>query len=263
MIDPKGTLGNVKEMHEIPQAAQPINNRVMQDDRPVKVSIIIPVYNQAEYLAESIESALAQTYSNFEIVILNDGSSDNSYAIAKSYVQHYSSLGFDIKAISQPNQGLAAARNAGVLHSSGHFLLPLDADDRIDKNFIAKTLPLMTENIGVVTTYAQLFGDRQGIWYTKNPTLQQEMYENSICANSLIRRAAFAEAGGYNIVMKHGYEDWNLWIDLMKRGWKVALVEEPLFHYRVKMQSMLTEADTRRSELVALIHSLHPELYKQ
>lgn len=250
-------------MEDILQAEQSIVDMAMQDDKPVKVSIIIPVYNQAEYLAESIESALAQTYSNFEIVILNDGSSDNSYAIAKSYVDHCSSLGFDIKLISQPNQGLAAARNAGVLHCSGDLLLPLDADDWIDKDFITKTVPLMTETYGVVTTYAQLFGDRQGIWHTKSPTLQQEMYENSICANSLIRRAAFAEAGGYNLVMKKGYEDWNLWIDLMKRGWKVAVVAEPLFHYRIKKQSMLTEADMRRGELVALIQSLHPDLYKQ
>ena len=85
-----------------------------------KVSIIIPCYKQAHFLAEAIESALAQDYDNFEVIVVNDGSPDNTSEVAKRY---------PVSLIEQENKGLSAARNAGIKASTGSWILPLDADN--------------------------------------------------------------------------------------------------------------------------------------
>jgi|SRR5208337_1078446 len=220
----------------------------------MKASIIIPVYNQAEYLKEAISSALNQTYNDFEVIVVNDGSLDNSYDVAKS---------FGVKVINQSNKGLSGARNAGVMNSSGEALLMLDADDWIEKNYLEKTIPLLTEEVGAVSINTATFGDNgDGVWEAAGQVELAVLKEqNCLPYCSLISRAAFLETGGYNPRMTWGYEDWNLWIDIVKRGWKVVSLRELLFHYRIKKVSMFTEALKHHAELVAQIHVLHPDLF--
>src|SRR5215217_8140206 len=87
------------------------------------VSVIIPCFNQAHFLVEAIESVLAQSYSHFEIVVVDDGSTDNTCDVASYYER--------VRCIRQNNQGLAAARNSGIRESKGSYLVFLDADDRL------------------------------------------------------------------------------------------------------------------------------------
>lgn len=222
----------------------------------MKASIVIPVYNQAQYVRGAVDSALNQTYADREVIVVIDGATDDSLAVARSY-------GDSIKVVDQPNRGLAEARNAGVRDSTGDVLLPLDADDWIDKEYLRKTVPLMTDGVGVVTTELQYFGEYSGPgWQPRKPTLQMIMVVNCVAVTSLIRRAAFLEIGGYRSrSVLSGYEDWNLWIDLVKRGWDVVVVNEPLFHYRVRSHSLLAEAGMRRDEIIQQIKRLHPDLY--
>ena len=105
------------------------------------VSVIIPLYNKAEFIAECIESVLGQTYWGFEIVVVNDGSTDGSELIAAKY---------PVTVLNLSNRGVSGARNAGVLNSSGEFLLPLDADDKLHPEYLSKTVPLMEPGIGMV-----------------------------------------------------------------------------------------------------------------
>lgn len=105
------------------------------------VSIIIPMYNSALYIAETIQSALAQTWENKEIIIVDDGSKDNSVAIAKSFENDN-----NIIVIQQQNQGAAAARNTGLKYSNGDFIQYLDADDLISPNKIADQLNAISGN---------------------------------------------------------------------------------------------------------------------
>ena len=309
-----------------------------------KVSIIIPCYNQAEYLPRALESALNQDYPNVEVIVVDDGSTDNTYEIAKAYLDennakyetavetlktHHKTLEshrireleaeletekaklrvrphppglrleirakvkelndhinnvvsstaqviFDIpaqkiywspkmKIVRQENMGLARARNAGINASTAlsyEFILPLDADDWIEPDYLKKTVPLMGGNVVVVGTWAACFGFRGNyVWHTHTPSIEQIMEDNCVPVCSLIKKDALNIIGGYNPILKHGYEDWNLWINIVKHGWKIVILEETLFHYREKSKSMLENANKRRAEIVTEIHKLHPDLW--
>lgn len=116
-----------------------------------QVSIIITCYNYAHFLPEAIESAISQTDSAYEIIVVNDGSTDHTEAVASKY---------PIKIIKQANQGVASARNAGIKLATGNYILPLDADDKIHPQFLERSVPILNANpkIGVVFTHREHFG---------------------------------------------------------------------------------------------------------
>ena len=215
-------------------------------------SVIIPLYNKEEYVAKSIESALGQRYENKEIIVVNDGSTDRSLQVAKSYEPF-------TKILSISNRGIAGARNAGVLISRGEVILPLDADDWIDPEYLSKTIPLMTDGVGLVSTDMRRFGLQDQLLPAKIKTAKQALEYNEIPVCSLIRREAFLQTGGY-VSKIDGYADWNMWVEILKRGWKMATVNEPLFHYRVLGNAANYEADLRREEFTNIIRGFHQEL---
>lgn len=265
------------------------------------VSAIIPVFNQAPYLRQSIESVLNQDLTNIlpndsvdlELIIVDDKSTDDSLAIAHEYWQREENVRLEalkeatrwgrsqgwseekiensvarnkIKIIEQPqNMGLALARNTGINSASSKLgydlILPLDADDWIDPNYLKKTVPLMKEGVAVVGTHAAVFGIKDYVWYTHSPTIEDIMRDNCVPVCSLIQRRAFDETKGYKSELRCGYEDWNLWIDIVERGYKIEILPEPLFHYREKPNSMLKDATKKREGLVSQIHRLHPGLW--
>lgn len=217
-----------------------------------KVSVVISYYKKSPYVRECLDSVWAQTYKNFEIVFVNDGSPDGC---SPNWFED------NIRFVDISNRGQSGARNAGVLNSTGDFILPLDADDWIDPTFLEKTVPLCGEHgVGVVSTDMQYFGLADNLVPTRPLTIDEEKNYNEINCCSLIRREAFLQTGGYNSRVD-GYEDWNLWIDILKRGWKHAVVNEPLFHYRVLGNAANAEADKKRDELISTIKSLHAEIY--
>lgn len=214
----------------------------------MKASIIIPVYEQAQYLAQAIESALAQTWPETEVIVVIDGSPDNAVEVARKY---------PVKIVEKVNGGLPNARNSGVLNSTGEVLLPLDADDYIDPTFLEKTIPLMRDDVGIVAVRLEYFGLRTGYWQPPMPTFDRILKENCIPVCSLISRRAFCETGGYAARMVDGYEDWGLWIDIMSRGYDVAVLDEPLFLYRVKEKSMFTQICKQHTALRGQLRSLY------
>lgn len=110
------------------------------------VSIITPLYNGEKYVSQTIESVLAQTYPHWEMIIVNDGSKDNSEKIVEEYVKKDDR----IKLFSQPNGGSASARNNGIRRAEGRYIALLDADDLWDADFLESQLNLLTENNAVV-----------------------------------------------------------------------------------------------------------------
>ena len=219
----------------------------------MKVSIVVPVYNGADTLAETLWSAKSQTYKDKEIIVVDDGSTDSSLLMAKLC---YDPPVTDV--IHQTNQGLPSARNTGIKAATGDLILPLDADDKIAPDYLEKTVPLMTAGVGVVSTDMIYFGTHDMRIRPLHTTLEQAMHFNGIPVCSLIRREALEQAEGYNLAMTEGCEDWELWIDILKHGWKIAVLNEPLFFYRRKSVSMVSKMD--RNKMIQVIRSLHPEL---
>ena len=223
------------------------------------ISIIVPCYNQAQYLEESIQSAIDQTYSNIEIIIINDGSTDNTEEVALLLQKKHPDK---IQVISQKNAGLPEARNNAIKQSTGTYILPLDSDDLIEKNMVSSCLKHMIEhNVDIVYVQQQCFGVKnhliERLPFSKNNLL----YKNISGPTSLYKRAVWEKIGGYAKNMQGGYEDWEFWLHAFKQGYKFQLLPEPLQLYRRHEVSMITEAIDNDIYLKSKIVMNHPELY--
>lgn len=203
-----------------------------------KISIVIPCFKQAQYLEDAIESALNQTIP-CEIIVVNDGSPDNTSEIAKKY---------PVILIEKENGGLASARNAGIAVATGDYILTLDADDIIAQDFIEKTVGIDD----IVGTQQQEFGDSHILWMNNNsnPTFEDFKKSNQINCSSLFKKEIWEKVGGYCEKMPYqGYEDWFFWLNATKAGYKVTIIQEPLFFYRKHGISMISNTVKYHNEL--------------
>lgn len=219
------------------------------------ISVIIPSYNQSEYLDECIESVLTQIVKPHEIILVDDGSTDNSLKIARKY---------PIKVISQVNKGLSSARNTGIMNATGDWILPLDADDILLPNAIERLEQTIKEtSADVIGLSFKEFGLRQTqIILMPNPKMEDFKEGNRIGYCSAVRKSKLLEIGGYSPRMIFGYEDLALWFDLLLRGAQIITIPEILWLYRTKEKSMIHDALTHHEELMAQIFKDFPEITK-
>ncbi len=216
-----------------------------------KVSIVIPCYKQAEFLPDAIESALAQTRKDVEVIVVNDGSPDNTSAVASRY---------PVKLVEQENKGLSAARNAGIKASAGGWILTLDSDDKIHPRFVEKTIGVND----IVSTRMETFGHECRTWRTKlphdYPSYADLLIQNHINCCSLYKKDIWTLAGGYDEAMRDGYEDWEFWLRATALGFNITILNESLFFYRKHpTPSMLQVARTKHNEIVAYMKTKHPK----
>lgn len=230
-----------------------------------KISIIIPSYNQAEFLEDAIESAYNQTAPAHEIIVVDDGSTDNSLEIARRYeFRQFPGVESPVRVVSQTNRGLSTARNTAVMNATGDYILPLDADDMLKENAIevfTKNI-LQTPQADVIAPSFEEFGlsNRQVLLGHFDLNMLKEA--NRIGYFSLIRRSVLQECGGYNPKMRWGYEDYALWFDVFRRGKVFLILQDVLVRYRVKSNSMITEANKHSDELLGQIKRDYPELWQ-
>ncbi|NNE32936.1 MAG: glycosyltransferase family 2 protein [Winogradskyella sp.] len=208
------------------------------------VSVIIPCFNQGHFLDESLQSVISQTYSNWECIIVNDGSSDDTKAIAELWTKKDKR----IKYLYQDNQGLSSARNLGISNAIGEFILPLDADDKIGKNYLELACYEFQQNedLKVVYCEAKKFGDTNELWNLPEFSLYNLSRKNMIFCSALFRKKDWIAIGGFDVNMAHGWEDWEFWISMLKKGGLVKKIESVQFYYRVKGQSMLKAMDAEK-----------------
>ena len=225
----------------------------------IKISCIIPVFNQAQYLNQAIDSVLDQKKKPHEIIVVDDGSQDNSLALARAYED----LG--VKVISQVNKGLPSARNTGIMNATGDYILPLDSDDIL--------LPSAIERIGIVAyeTDADIispslkcFGLAQNeIILMENPTIEDFKVANRVGYCSAVKRSVLLEVGGYSPKMIFGYEDLHLTFNLLSRGKKLVTIQEVLWLYRIKENSMIQNAMAHHQELMQQIFKDFPQIFSK
>lgn len=224
-----------------------------------KISVVIPTFNQAEYLAECIESVLAQTYKPHEIICVNDGSPDDTRYVAKQY---------DIKYIETTNRGLAMARNVGIMNMTGDWFYPLDSDDMMTPECLQRVADTIAENpeADIIAPSFKCFGKYQEpVILMENPELKDFKFlngqpQNRIGYFSAIKKEALLEVGGYSPKMTWGWEDLHLTINLLSQGKKIVTIPEVLMLYRTKEHSMIHEANAHATELTQQIFKDFPNL---
>ena len=222
----------------------------------MKVSIVIPCWNSKEWIADAIESALAQT-SRCEVICVDDGSTDGSSQIIDSYKTH------GISVVHQVNKGLASARNTGIMVATGDYILFLDSDDILKENAVERLIEIAkTTDADVVAPSFQEFGLNQvNVILKPFPSIEDFKKGNHIGYCSLVRRAALLEVGGYSPKMVKGYEDYHLWFDLLKRGKRFVTTPEILWMYRIRENSMISDSVKYHELLMEQIRNDHHEVW--
>jgi glycosyltransferase involved in cell wall biosynthesis len=202
------------------------------------VSVIVPCYNQASFLAEAVDSALAQTYQRREVIVVDDGSTDDTAAVAASY-------GGRIQVIRQANRGLAAARNAGIDRAHGTIIGVMDADDRWLPNKLDVEVPWFADpGAGLVHgSYLKFPSTYPAAGEVRKPLGAKTGFHGILGFNfvgapvsALFRRAAFDRAGRFDEALKGG-EDWDLWIRIAAESTLVAS-DVVTAEYRLSTASM-------------------------
>ena len=197
-------------------------------DHPI-VSVIMPCFNQGRFIEEAVESVLNQTYPSYEIIIINDGSTDiETVRLLQDYDKPTVSI------LHTENRGPSAARNIGIQHAKGHYIFPLDADDRIAETYLEKAVATLdgNPNVGIVYSQATLFGEKSGDFDVPSYRFPEILLGNMIFNSSLYRKTDWEKVGGYNENMIWGWEDYDFWLSLLELGREVIQIPEKLYFHR-------------------------------
>lgn len=228
----------------------------------IRVSIVIPCYNHGKYIEETIASV--EEYpdkSVYEIIIVNDGSTDSKTIEILKILE-----GKGYFVLNQENTGLADARNNGIKLAKGDYILPLDSDNMIRPDYIKYGIEIMDKNpkVGMVYGDAQLFGIKDGIRKAGKYNRRRQFVWNAIDACAVIRKSALESIGGYDSNMPFmGYEDWYFVVSLDHSEWQLQYVKEILYDYRVSDESMLTDADEKRTALLNYMNTNNIESFRE
>lgn len=237
-----------------------------------RVSVIIPAYNAAATIERTLSSVLNQTYMNLEILVVDDGSTDDTAAI----VRRFANVDHRTRLLQKPNGGLVSARNHGIAHASGEFIAPIDADDLWHPEKISKQVVLMRERgarVGLVYTWARGIDEQDRVIFDIPPSrFRGDVYAALIMRNfvgsgaPLVRKRCVEEIGGYDATLAARgapcTEDLKFNLDIAER-YDFDFVPEFLWGYRFRAGSMSTdiEAMLRSQEVVVRdARARHPEL---
>jgi glycosyltransferase involved in cell wall biosynthesis len=225
------------------------------------VSVVVPCYNQGVYLEEALQSIYNQTFHDYEIIVVDDGSTDSITPEIIARIRDSRTTTFRIN-----NCGLASARNFGISKASGKYILPLDSDDKIGAEYIEKAVSIIESNdsIGIVYCKANFFGDETGEWLLPEFDSNVIKLYNLIFCSALFRREDWEFVGGYKRNMVFGWEDWDFWLSILQKTPHVYKIPEILFFYRKKQSSMITGllSDPLKELIMKLqIVFNHPDIY--
>lgn len=222
------------------------------------VSVIVPIYNMERYLEEAVDSILLSDYSNIEVILVDDGSTDGSYAVAQRYGLQDSRVRF----YKQVNAGACAARNYAISLAKGVYILPVDADNRISPTFISRAVTELERDaeVKVVCPRAEFFGERSGEWKLPPFSLKLLARKNMMDTCALYRKSDWERVGGYceEIIAR---EDWEFWIAVLKDGGKVVRLPQVELYYRVRPASKRVTDRSLKKHVVNVLNKRHPEFF--
>jgi glycosyltransferase involved in cell wall biosynthesis len=226
------------------------------------VTVIVPVYNYADFVAEALHSVAAQTLQVLDLVVVDDASPDDALEMVQAWIAAHGARFNRVTLLRHvENAGLGYARNSGFAAAESRFVLPLDADNRLRPAACATLLEhLRAGDAAFAYPAIQQFGGKTALFGAEPFTTLRLQCGNYIDAMALVRKSAWAEAGGYDHV-QYGWEDFDFWCRLAERGHFGAPVPELLADYRVHAGSMLhttTEIQDHKNDLIADLKQRHP-----
>ena len=235
------------------------------------VSVVMAAYNAERYITESVNTVLAQTYPHWELIIVNDGSTDSTPAIA----QEYSESDSRIMVLTQPNQGLGPARNAGIRQAKGDWLVFLDADDLWDPKILEKQISVSERypDVDVIFTDGWIFNNDDLNETRPYPTISgyfsaEEMYRLEYETNyipvqtAMVSRKMVRKIGLQQVIVRC-CEDWDYWLRVARAGGNFYGIDEKLFYYRRHDSNMSNNVlQMLYAKLSVLIWNFDPARFK-
>jgi glycosyltransferase involved in cell wall biosynthesis len=234
-------------------------------DREPKISVITACFNHGRYVNEMLNSLFQQNFEDFEVVIVNDGSTDDTAEILNKINDPR------IKIIHTENHGPAFARNTAIIHSGAEIILNLDADDKIGPGFLQSAYDIFSSgcNAGIVYSEVVYFGAASCNFEPGDFTREAMLIENRITSIALFRKEDWKILGGYSDELIWGLEDWDLWLGIIGLGRKVVKTKGPLAFYRTydnKAQSRSGKRKTDKNKAdqsLVIIFNRHKKLYSE
>ncbi|MDR1425493.1 MAG: glycosyltransferase [Rickettsiales bacterium] len=217
----------------------------MANESP-KISIIVPIYNTGEYLAECLDSILHQTFRDYEVICIDDGSPDKSYLTAQKYAEKDGR----IRIIRQENQGVVSARNNAIKIARGEYIFPLDSDDKIAPTALEKLYEIMaTKKYQAVCPLGFLFGKENRPWMLPKPS-RWNMYsrKNGLHNSTIYPKSLWEKYGGYDEQFEDGKEDFDFFLNFIDDHQPVCQTKERLFYYRVKSPEKSRDKNVSRNK---------------
>ena len=221
-----------------------MNNTIKE--KTIMVSVIVPIYNVDEYLEECLESIRNQTYTNIEVILVNDGSTDGSREICESYCEK----DIRFRLINQENQGQSVARNRGVKESVGQYIMFVDSDDVVNTDVLEVLLPYMKTDVDIVE--CEMTREKEAFFLNKIPTIVFEGNSKEAILNCIAFRAvkfcAFTKLYRREIVEKipflegYIYEDVFTGINYLNHIRKIIVIDYIGYYYRVRPNSTMTKS---------------------
>ena len=221
-------------------------NNTMKEEKNIIISVIVPIYNVEEYLEECLESIRQQTFTEIEVILVNDGSTDGSRQICERYCEKDNRF----KLINQENQGQSVARNRGVKESIGQFIMFVDSDDVIKENIVEVLFSYMKEDVDIVE--CGMTRDKEEFFLNKIPTIVFEGNSKEAILNCIEFRAvkfcAFTKLYRREIVEKisflegYIYEDVFTGINYLNHIRKTIVIDYIGYYYRVRPNSTMTKS---------------------
>lgn len=234
----------------------------MQENKVIMkplISIIIPCFNDAQYIEQSVKSALNQTYPYIEVIVVDDGSNAETKAVLKKLEPSITKL------IVQENKGQSTARNVGIKEAKGDYILVLDSDDYFEPTFCEKAVAVFEskKEVKIITSFVNRLIDDKivDVFKPYGGELKDFLLNNCAMGSAMFKKIDWNKINGYDELMRKGFEDWEFYIRLLQNGGETFVIQRPLFNYRLRNDSTTPKANKIKYALLKYIYFKHKDLY--